>query len=896
MSKLISSIKELEERILTECQANKGQIAHDIRSFADNLNSFRIPPSYCDLSSTDNLYVTDERVMPHHLRIGYKEVNLDDGTQPFRIPLTLDLQEANAVMFELDDKNSASPLQQIGFRLLMSLKPGLCHLHLVDANFGASFAQLGQIRHPQLRIENVNSLTGVEQLIQKLASIIVEANHTYRANFANLNAYNSREENNPQPYHIVLIDDFPENFNDTTIVELQRIISRGNAVNAGIYIFINHRKETDLSSSRYGMRQLNPDAIREVCTCVSLNQAKRITINQEVLSASKTELDIETRIGSHVQQLFNDINVANRVNTKLLDQWIEDLKQSGNVWKASTITGINVPVGIIGENRKFSFYMGDDTSDGCSDYFALILGQTGTGKTVFQHTIITQLSMYYSPEELELYLLDFKNGTGFDCYKKLPHAKAVMSANNIEFARRVLLELTEEAERRARLFREAADEYKHQINNVGEYRRLTKKPMPRIVLLMDEFQVLFGRDNLDDIVSDARKLLIGGIRQWRAYGIIIILSTQTMAGVNIGEADGQISYRFAFTVGADDSRYLIGNDGASRLGKEKGRCIMHNSPDRSEALNVEFRNVWTDNYAEHIEFLTNKYLKECSSTLPLRYICNNQDVDIMENNAVAELTENPHRCYTYLGKPDILRFTHTRICYKRQANSNTLLIGDNTPTAINLIALSLMQAKKQSARGSRFYVVDCTSPGNQYENSFEKLPSLSNDFVVGSLDILDILKQELERRKTERTEGGYSEQRIFVAIFNTQSAYELRPQRGAFAPKRSPQAEMLCDLIKDGPALGLHCILHSLSAAEIFDRSGMIGEAMWPYFENKVLFNGADTPFMAKLELKLRKFGTISPDFLVVDNHKLDEEEYEICKTYTKINKAEFKIENLNQI
>jgi hypothetical protein len=41
--------------------------------------------------------------------------------------------------------------------------------------------------------------------------------------------------------------------------------------------------------------------------------------------------------------------------------------------------------------------------------------------------------MEYSPFELNYYLIDCKNGTGFNAYKDLPHTKILSVSNDREF-------------------------------------------------------------------------------------------------------------------------------------------------------------------------------------------------------------------------------------------------------------------------------------------------------------------------------------------------------------------------------------------------------------------------------------------------------------------------------
>ncbi len=53
---------------------------------------------------------------------------------------------------------------------------------------------------------------------------------------------------------------------------------------------------------------------------------------------------------------------------------------------------------------------------------------------------------------------------------------------------------------------------------------------------------------------------------------------------------------------------------------------------------------------------------------------------------------------------------------------------------------------------------------------------------------------------------------------------------------------------------------------------------------------------MSAFDYKFRLFGMIDSGTLVVDNNKLDKEEYEICKAYSRINRSVISFENLTQL
>ena len=47
---------------------------------------------------------------------------------------------------------------------------------------------------------------------------------------------------------------------------------------------------------------------------------------------------------------------------------------------------------------------------------SLIAGKTGSGKSTLLHAIVTNLALTYSPDQIELYLIDFKKGVEFKTY------------------------------------------------------------------------------------------------------------------------------------------------------------------------------------------------------------------------------------------------------------------------------------------------------------------------------------------------------------------------------------------------------------------------------------------------------------------------------------------------
>src|SRR5262249_7713072 len=155
----------------------------------------------------------------------------------------------------------------------------------------------------------------------------------------------------------------------------------------------------------------------------------------------------------------------------------------------------------------------------------LIAGKTGSGKSTLLHAIITNLSLTYSPDEVELYLIDFKKGVEFKPYAEhhLPHARVVAIESEREFGLSVLQRLDAELRSRGDNFRAAG------VNDLQSYRaERANEKLPRILLIVDEFQEFFVED--DKLAAEAALLLDRLVGQGRAFGLHVLLGSQTLGG------------------------------------------------------------------------------------------------------------------------------------------------------------------------------------------------------------------------------------------------------------------------------------------------------------------------------------------------------------------------------
>lgn len=186
---------------------------------------------------------------------------------------------------------------------------------------------------------------------------------------------------------------------------------------------------------------------------------------------------------------------------------------------SSSAENIECVVGEESNGRKISVWFGEKKASNLNH--SIVLGTTGSGKSNFFHALIMGLAERYSPVDLCFYLIDGKDGTTFYKYKDLPHSVAVSLEKSSDATISVLNSLRSEQEKRHSIFT------KNGCSKYSEYRKICKERgekhnMPRILLLIDEYNVLF-----EDVIKDrAANLLLGLLAQGRSAGIHIMLSSQ----------------------------------------------------------------------------------------------------------------------------------------------------------------------------------------------------------------------------------------------------------------------------------------------------------------------------------------------------------------------------------
>src|SRR5207244_2262825 len=152
----------------------------------------------------------------------------------------------------------------------------------------------------------------------------------------------------------------------------------------------------------------------------------------------------------------------------------------------------------------------------------------------------------------------------------------------------VLQRLDAELKRRGDMFRTAG------VQDIGGFRdkNQASPALPRILLIVDEFQEFFVED--DKLSQEAALLLDRLVRQGRAFGLHVLLGSQTLGGAySLARSTiDQMAVRIALQCSEADANLILAKDNnAARLLSRPGEAIYNDANGLVEGNDI-FQVVW----------------------------------------------------------------------------------------------------------------------------------------------------------------------------------------------------------------------------------------------------------------------------------------------------------------
>lgn len=400
----------------------------------------------------------------------------------------------------------------------------------------------------------------------------------------------------------------------------------------------------------------------------------------------------------------------------------------------SSINGVTFGLGKYGDDI-LEVTIGDEVNQ---RHNALITGAVGQGKSNLISVIIHSLSLKYSPDELELYLLDFKEGvslkaySGMDSPVYLPHAKALALESDVEYGLSMLQYLYDIYKERMRLFKN------HSVKSLKEYREtFPEEKMPRIVIIIDEFQLMFGDDG--NVSEQVANLLEKSVRLYRAAGIHFILASQSIAGnvALMGSSDqlfSQVPIRIAHKNSVAESQRTLGmgNMAAALL---KPREAIVNEDYGEESQNRKIIAAYGDDKVLE-PLLENIWLKAKDTTEPPRVFDSEQKIKVTNTKKEIDWIRT-QRNQALIGRQINVEAAPASVRFNSEYGENILLLGSPNREVNNVIGMVEAMAYSlvlNSSPETQFSFYDFSYSDELGENAFhsfiEKLSILNANVAL----------------------------------------------------------------------------------------------------------------------------------------------------------------------
>ncbi len=733
------------------------------------------------------------------------------GAPQVSIPLALTYPQQGSLLFETKESCGGTVtgvLNNIILRLLTTTPPGKVAFTIIDpVGLGENFAGLMHLGDYEEALINRRIWTQRDHIDERLSELnehIEKVIQMYLRNeYANITAYNEQAGSVAEKYHFLVVADFPAGFNETSAKRLQSIAISG--ARCGVFTLVHWDQRQPLPDG------FSADELRRSSICL-LTDGGTFNAGREQLESGAALVLDPPPADSLSMSLVHKIGKASVDSNRVQVPFEQIAPKPDELWTSETTGELKIAIGRTGATKQQYLAIGKGTRQ-----HALFAGKTGSGKSTLFHVIITNLALACSPDQVEFYLIDFKKGVEFKCYasKRLPHARVVAIESDREFALSVLQRVDEELKRRGDLFRKLG------VQDIAGYKREGgTEPMPRSLLLIDEFQEFFVED--DSIAQTASLLFDRIVRQGRAFGIHVLLGSQTLGGAfTLARATmGQMVIRVALQCNEADA-YLIMDDtnSAPRLLSRPGEGIYNdsagaiegNSPFQVCWLSDEERDVWLDK----VRALADARHDRRPSAIVFE---GNAPASVQENDLLAAAldakpTAPPVAPRCWFGAPNSIKGP-TEAVFQRQSGSHMLIVGQREDAALSMVALSMLAlAAQHPVGGVRIILIHSLTPGTPDAAMIERVAAMIPQGITlaTALEIPEVmngLSAEMKARASGEIPlaGAPS---VFVFVLGLHKFKKLRHEDefsfGSSDGEASPGAAFN-DLITEGSALGIHIV------------------------------------------------------------------------------------------
>ncbi len=258
------------------------------------------------------------------------------------------------------------------------------------------------------------------------------------------------------------------------------------------------------------------------------------------------------------------------------EHWEHSLVPKNQEW-------LSVPLGMLSmkDVRTLVF----SAKEGGDGVHGMIAGTTGSGKSELLMTMIAGLAVKYDPRIVNFVLVDYKGGSAFEPFRKLPHVVDILTNLQGSAVERMFVAIQAVMEQRASLLAKSgvSDLVKYRSDVAPRLKPDDPRPrtFPHLFIVVDEFAEMITAN------PEYKRQFESITRLGRSFGVTLILATQRPAGVVSDQMRANMKFRICLRVETpDDSKELLSSPDAAFLPNIGGRGYIQSGNELMTTIQV----------------------------------------------------------------------------------------------------------------------------------------------------------------------------------------------------------------------------------------------------------------------------------------------------------------------
>ena len=473
--------------------------------------------------------VQDDGTIQSFLSTIIKETAYHEGRIIIPIALKKYFQRPISVSYHTDQNNDIYDLfTNYAIQLIDIYKREGVICHLVDCtHLGSKYSVFTTVEgeDDSKRINVIRTNMGLKDTLDSLSEYIIESNtHYLRNEYQSIEEYNA-VSTTKRKIQLLFISNISEITSSDMLSKLITIMRNGGR--CGVHTFVAISRDEFQVSNYVSQTRVNAiSAINDLCDQIFMSSNGNLSFGNglpQFIAPQTIRPEVITSI-------LKSCVAADE--TQITLPFADYMISEDRFFTETCYEEVTLPIGLDEQGNEYSLRLNQESA------YVLIGGNPACGKSSLLHTIILQCITRYSPQNLQVYVADLKDGAEFDVYAQrgVQSVKVVLDDSEADIASSFLSFIKANVELRLSRFNDLQQQSGQIVKNIEQFYNINNARryvdnLPRMLLIIDEFQSLF------DSSRETGSITNWLVRMCRTVGIYIIMASQRAQGDSAATAN-----------------------------------------------------------------------------------------------------------------------------------------------------------------------------------------------------------------------------------------------------------------------------------------------------------------------------------------------------------------------